>query len=317
MANIYTGDKKNIRNYEGKFLSYPLNLGEYRSTTDYVRFTFYKTTGAFDQGFQGTSSGNNPSSSTAAPAAINKNDVARANRDPVQRKAANYPSAIYLYIPENLSTTFKSQWEGKESPAIVKDTLVGTTNIADLVKSFGTNIAGENSTQALGKLTAELGKITGSKLTVDDVFALTKGVVVNPNTELLFQQHDLRTFQLKYKFSPQNQREAAQVRNICDCFRRCSLPYYGSSGDIITILDFGAENFLRVPDLCKVEFYYKTEKHPYLPVYNSCAISDVDINFTPDNRYATFIDGSPVATELKIGFIETKLQYNQSIYNAN
>ena len=60
-----------------------------------------------------------------------------------------------------------------------------------------------------------------------------------------------------------------------------------------------------------------SERNRYLPRYKMCAITDVNVNFTPDNVYATFDPsnglGSPVATELKISFMETKLVFSEDI----
>ena len=51
-----------------------------------------------------------------------------------------------------------------------------------------------------------------------------------------------------------------------------------------------------------------------------CAITDFNINYTPDNNYATFgndtAPGGPVAYEMKISFMETKLIYAEDIKNG-
>jgi hypothetical protein len=42
----------------------------------------------------------------------------------------------------------------------------------------------------------------------------------------------------------------------------------------------------------------------------------VSANFTPDGAYATYEDGSPVATELTVSFIETKLIFSEEILDS-
>ena len=44
-----------------------------------------------------------------------------------------------------------------------------------------------------------------------------------------------------------------------------------------------------------------------------CAITDVNVNYTPDNVYATIDRNMPVATELKISFMETKLVFSEDV----
>ena len=60
-------------------------------------------------------------------------------------------------------------------------------------------------------------------------------------------------------------------------------------------------------------------EHKALPRYKMCAITSVDVNYTPDGAYATYNDndnpGQPVAIELSIGFQETKLVFAEEIEN--
>ena len=75
--------------------------------------------------------------------------------------------------------------------------------------------------------------------------------------------------------------------------------------------------FIQVPKVCAVNFMRGSARNSYLPRYKMCAITDVNVNYTPDNVYATFDStgglGSPVATELKISFMETKLVFSEDI----
>ena len=82
---------------------------------------------------------------------------------------------------------------------------------------------------------------------------------------------------------------------------------------------FGMENdaleggFIQVPKICAVNFMRGSSRNIYLPRYKTCAITDVNVNYTPDNVYATFDRSSPVATEIKISFMETKLVFSEDI----
>ena len=50
-----------------------------------------------------------------------------------------------------------------------------------------------------------------------------------------------------------------------------------------------------------------------LAQYKPCAMTRVQVNYTPDGTYATYQDGSPVAIELQLGFMETKLIFAEEI----
>ena len=53
--------------------------------------------------------------------------------------------------------------------------------------------------------------------------------------------------------------------------------------------------------------------HPYLIQFKPCAISAVEVNYTPDGTYATYNSGAPVAVELRLNFMETKLIYADEV----
>ena len=65
-------------------------------------------------------------------------------------------------------------------------------------------------------------------------------------------------------------------------------------------------NLIQVPNICTIKYMKGSSFHPYLPQYKAMAISNVAINYTPDGSYATYADGSPVATQLKVSLKEMK-----------
>ena len=53
--------------------------------------------------------------------------------------------------------------------------------------------------------------------------------------------------------------------------------------------------------------------HPYLSQYKALALTNVDINYTPDGSYSTFTGGFPTAVELSIQMVETKIVYKENL----
>ena len=72
-------------------------------------------------------------------------------------------------------------------------------------------------------------------------------------------------------------------------------------------------SFIKVPKVCQVTYMRGEKQHPHLPAYKMCAITDVAVNYTPDGNYAVYNDGMPVATELKVSFMETKLLFSEDV----
>ena len=53
--------------------------------------------------------------------------------------------------------------------------------------------------------------------------------------------------------------------------------------------------------------------NPFITQFKPCAITNVNINYTADGTYATYDDGSPVATMLSVQFKELKLVFEQEV----
>lgn len=242
------------------------------------------------------------------------------NRAGDYEKAGDDYSSIIMYMPEDISTGFKANWGGKAFSNIATDVLrsAGAEGLNKLDNAATGMANALERLPALGGSAAirkGIQKITGDSLSNDDVFGAISGAILNPNTELLFSGHDMRNFQLNFKMVPRNADESVEIQEICRIFKMCTLPSK-NPGKV-----FGATNqgltagFIGVPNLCKVSFMKGPGQHPALPVYKICAVTQVDVNYTPDGAYATYSDGSPVAIQLSINFQETKLVFAEDIKN--
>ena len=133
------------------------------------------------------------------------------------------------------------------------------------------------------------------------------GTILNPNVELAYEAPKLRNFSLKFKLVPRTGKESKDIKQICNIFKKAMLPKFG--GQAIFGASQETANLITIPDLCQVLFMKGSGIHPYLPRYKLCGITDVSINYTAAGAYATMGDGSPVATELTISFLESKLVF--------
>ena len=151
--------------------------------------------------------------------------------------------------------------------------------------------------------------MTGSNISLDQFMGSVSGTILNPNTEMLYQGGDLRTFALTFKMTPKNNSEAVKIKTICNTFKKAMLPSIGGQSF------FGSEavSLLKIPNLCQVTYMRGSKIHEYLPVYKLCAIAGVDVNYTPDGAYATYEGGSPVSTQLTVSFKETKLLFSNDV----
>jgi hypothetical protein len=230
---------------------------------------------------------------------------------------------IIMYMPEDVSTGFKANWGGKAFSNIGAGLLRsgGASDLKGKLENLG-----ESATNQMGALLPAAGstaiqkaitKITGDTISNNDIFSSISGAVLNPNVELLFDSIDMRNFNLKFKLVPRNSDESAIINEICKIFKMCTLPSR-NPGKVLGQQNAGTNaNFIGVPNLCRVSFMRGAKEHQALPRYKMCAITNVDVNYTPDGAYATYDDsknpGQPVAIELSIGFQETKLVFADEI----
>jgi hypothetical protein len=237
---------------------------------------------------------------------------------------------IILPMTNNMGSTNGVSWGENNANAVqlallnsVGSFLTGVGN----AKSVGEGI--DAGKQALGTLTqgakSVLNDFTGNK---DAVAALLSGyvvgntslatrqsgIVINPNMELLFQGPKLRTFNFTFQFAPRFRAEADMVRQIVKAFKMFSAPEIDRTGAI----------FLRTPKTFQLDYIYNGDgsdvasgtTHPYLNKIKPCALTSVNVNYTPGGKYMTYADGgSMVQTTMTLSFNELEPIY-QSDYTA-
>jgi len=242
-------------------------------------------------------------------------------------------TSIMLPMPQDLSNEIQAQWQGKQFTATGRAAVAALAggNFAyakDVVK----NVTGNMRALQAALTTSVLNKIPGAggNLTSNDVIGSTQGIVINPNAELLYDSPEMREIGMIFKMVAKSPEESVIIKNICQSFRSASMPKWGSKKGKALFsgvkdaqidneknnrkFDIGDENnFIRVPDLCKFTFMNGSKPHPYIIQFKPCAIQAVEVNYTPDGTFATYGDGAPVAVELRVNFMETKLVYEDEV----
>lgn len=324
-------------------LTYPFNE-VYDKFTDYVKLSFYKYKPPF------ASEGGNADRSTISY--YNKSGSA-------DYELVGLPD-ILLYMPEDITTGYGVQWGGKSftnsatqllragGPLINK----GVAGVGDSATALGEafkSTAGRLPSAVAGLLASGVNSLpggVGGSVDLNDVLSGAKGIVLNPNIEMLFGGFGLREFNLNFKMAPRGQKEAEEIKKITQLIRYAMLPKFGDDYTKKLLedlklqtggeLSLGSEaavtgnqvnipnvkdadkiktndNYVSVPFLCRVQFMKGSTDHPYLPKYKMCVVNSMDIGYTPDGVFNTYDDGSPVATTMTISFSETKLVFGQEI----
>lgn len=298
-----------------KAARYPSDMSIGRDT-DYVMFEFYDYTPPFKKNDVSRRANAAAESQTFNQTLGDYNS----NRGQAYTKSVKLPQLI-LYMPDDVSDTFKADWEGKAVGAGTAGILAaaGAQNKLDEgLKQIASGLGRLPVSQAAKAIQSLASNVGGDALGVDDVFGGISGVIRNPNTEILFQKMNLRTFNLKFKLVPYNANDVAAIGRIIKSFKTAMLPKYQitdakvfgySAGDNAALQG----GFIQVPNLCQVTYMQGGSKHTYLPTYKKCAITDFKVNYTPDNNYATLTNSFPVAVEIDVAFLETKLVFAEDV----
>ena len=213
-------------------------------------------------------------------------------------------------IQENFSVGFG---DGTMSPiqaagAKIMDAAFGDGNLSGATKAFGDTFKKFTESKETRDLLEGYFQGQALGLTMDQITARTKGMVINNNLELLFQGPVLRPFNFTFKLSPRDDGEAQMIRRIIRFFKQGMAPQRSQTN-----------LFLKAPHMFEIEYLVRNgEKHPSLNSFKTCACIGFAVNYTPDGTYNTFDDpgASMTSYELRMQFKELDPVYNEDYGNT-
>jgi hypothetical protein len=217
---------------------------------------------------------------------------------------------VVLPIPGAITDQNVAEWgDGRINPLQLAGLEVAG---AALAKGGGLGDAGKTVGSQLEKLSgtaskakeALAGVISAAAvgISADEVLARTQGAVVNPNLELLFKGPSLRPFNFSFQMGARNEGESDEIMRILRFFKQGGSPQRTS-----------AQYLVKAPHTFQIEYLHRSEdgaQNKYLNKIKECALLSVGVNYTPNNNYATFKNGAPVAVELSLSFKELDPVFN-------
>ena len=178
----------------------------------------------------------------------------------------------------------------------------------DILKSMGTAVQSSEIRMAIGAYFA------GQAVGANNLLQRTSGKMINNNLELLFNGPDLRSFNFTFNLRPRTKSEAELCRRIIRSLKKNSSP--------VRSPDFF---FLETPSIFRLQYIYNQDtpdmaesgevlststQHPYLNKIKPCALTSVNVNYTPEGSYMTYEDGgSMTGYDLTLNFQEIEPIY--------
>jgi len=217
-------------------------------------------------------------------------------------------AAGYNVVDATINTDYKNA-QNKDLTGLIKG--IGKNALAagyTEVKNLG---AGNLKDIALKALAAQAVNVFGANLSVNQILARTGGKILNPNMELLFNNVTLRTFRFSFKMTPRDDIEALQVKSIIRSLKRNMAAKTVEASNL----------FLDTPNIFELQYRKGNKPHPFLHRFKQCALSDMSVNYTGENVYATYNDGSPISVILNLTFKELvpiyQSDYDKDVFGEN
>lgn len=223
-------------------------------------------------------------------------------------KDRNAIGTVVLPIPGAITDQNVAEWgDGRLNPLQAAGLQVAsealTNGLAAGASSASAQIGNISNTAGQAKQTLA-GVIAASSvgISADEVLARTQGAVVNPNLELLFKGPSLRPFNFSFQMGARNEPESLEIMRILRFFKQGGSPQRTS-----------AQYLVKAPHTFQIEYLHRGEdgdQNKFLNKIKECALLSVGVNYTPNNNYATFKNGAPVAVELTLAFKELDPVFN-------
>ncbi len=272
-------------------------------TTDFLQLTIFR----YDTNANG---GNNTLTATDT---TNKNpystlDIAKSVN---KAKVLSEYGVIALPMPSNIQDSNAVSYESGEmnelaaagleivgsamntnlfTPNLGKDM---TRKIEEISDKIGGLVKDENTLKLIKQsLAVQAVNVFGANVSLNSLLARSEGKILNPNMELLFNNVTLRTFRFSFKMTPRDENEATSIKSIIRTLKR-NMAAKNKSGI-----------FLETPNIFELQYKKGNRPHPFLNLFQPCALSDMSVNYTGENVYATYADGTPISMIMTLTFKE-------------
>ena len=144
----------------------------------------------------------------------------------------------------------------------------------------------------------------GGNISVTGLISRASGQVFNPNLELLFNGVNLRSFPFTFDFAARNSAEAKVIKSIIREFKKAMTAKSASQTS-------SAGVFIKAPDVFQIAYKRGPNAHPFLNKFKPMALTDMQLNYTGSNTYATYADGTPIHITMTLPFTELNPVYNE------
>ena len=230
---------------------------------------------------------------------------------PARQKGKTIVS-IFLPVPGGISDQNQVSWNKGDMNALQQ----AAAQVAAGFIEGGPKDAGEAAESIVGKLqgnsdavkrlaaSAMAGQAAGLG---QGLLTRQTGAIINPNTELLFNGPTMRNFGFSFNMSARSENEAQSITKIIRALKQGMSVRRSKSG-----------LFLLSPHIFELKYLAgSNQPNPHLNRFKMCAMTGLNVNYTPNQTFMTFANNMPVAYQIDMQFSELEPIYNDDYKDDN
>ena len=222
--------------------------------------------------------------------------------------------SVAMYLPANVQNDTSVQYQGFETGLAGFLALGGKGILDKIVNQDYAGAAGKFTSMAGATLKELLKKVGVEAITaftggqgIQQAFDKAFGNTLNPYLEVAFESMGVRSFNYEFTFSPRNEEESQDAKDIIELFRFHMAPE----------LKGAQHRYLTLPSTFDIHYMYQTspENSRENDFYNkiaTCVLTKVNVNYAPGG-VQSFDSGAPVSTTMTLEFMETEMLTKEKI----
>jgi len=199
-------------------------------------------------------------------------------------KGSERLGTITLPIPSGISDGNSARWQDQELGQVMEAAAAAAKSLFE----GGPDAAAATATEQIqdktggGDLPTAVSSFLLDTATGTPVQARTYGVANNNNLEVLFSGPGLRSFSFTFMFYPREPDEAIRVRKIIRAFKQSMSVKRSANSLLLKAPHTFAISYLTPGDNGQMKI------HPYLNKFKECALTNCNVEYTPDGTYMTY-----------------------------
>ena len=208
---------------------------------------------------------------------------------------------VKLYIPSTLEYKYSANWNSVSFGAL-GSALGGGGEAIGAGLATGVNVAFDKFVKDKLAMAPKAENVDANAI-LGGAF----GVTFNDNTMQTFNKMNVREFGFSYVMAARNPSEEQDIKNIIKFFKLAMHPSSRRSGTNNSL-------FLEYPYIFRVIQSGKKDVSQFLPQTKYCALTNVTVNYTPDNVLALTPNNFVQAVSLQLTFSEMTTLTRQDIH---